>query len=140
MENTLHGNGNLSIGKKVERIRKFRGIKQEYVANKLSISQKQYSNIEQQDEIEEQLLEQIAEILGVTADAIKNFDDDKIVYYINSTHLHDFKIEVHGNTMSDNALGSINGQQFNSKEIISELIDRLVKSQQELDSFKNSKA
>ncbi len=140
MENTIHENGNLSMGRKVERIRKFRGIKQEYVANKLSISQKQYSNIEQQDEIEEQLLEQIAEILGVTSDAIKNFDDDKIVYYINSTHLQYFKIEVHGNTMSDNALGSINGQQFNSKEIISELIDRLVKSQQELDGFKNSKA
>jgi transcriptional regulator with XRE-family HTH domain len=76
------------MGRKVERIRKFRGIKQEYVANKLSISQKQYSNIEQQDEIEEQLLEQIAEILDVTSDTIKNFDDNKIVYYINSTHTY----------------------------------------------------
>jgi len=139
MENTILGGGNLSLGKKVERIRKYRGIKQEYVAQKLNLSQQQYSKIEQQEEIEEDLLQQIADILGVTPDAIKNFDDDKIVYYINSTHLHDFKIEVHDNTMTDNALGSINGQQFNSKEIISELIDRLVQSKIELKAFKDKK-
>lgn len=139
MENTTLGGGNLSLGKKVERIRKYRGIKQEYVAQRLSLSQQQYSKIEQQDEIEENLLAQIAEILGVTPEAIKNFDDERIIYYINSTHLHDFKIEVHDNTMTDNALGSINGQQFNSKEVISELIDRLVQSQIELNSFKNRK-
>lgn len=139
MENTTLGGGSLSLGKKVERIRKYRGIKQEYVAQKLNLSQQQYSKIEQQEEIEEELLAQIAEILGVTTDAIRDFDDDKVVYYINSTHLHDFKIEVHDNTMTDNALGSINGQQFNSKEIISELIDRLVQSQIELNNFKNKK-
>jgi len=73
----------LSLGEKVERIRIFRGIKQEILASGLGISQPQVSKIERLEEIEESLLKQIADILGVSSSFIKYFDESKIIEAIN---------------------------------------------------------
>lgn len=130
----------LSIGQKVERVRLFKGIKQEYLANKLGISQPQVSKIEQQEEIEEELLKQIAEILEVTPESIKNFDDEKITYHINNMyHIHDNEFNIHDNEMKDNASGSFNAQQFNSTDKIIELCERLIKSERELAELRSQK-
>lgn len=124
----------LSIGQKVERIRLFRGVKQEYVANKLGISQQQYSKIEQQEKIEDDVLEKIAEILGVTMETIKNFDDDKVTYNINNFYdIHDIEIK-------DNASSNFVAQQFNPIEKINELYERLLASEREkIEILKNQK-
>lgn len=133
MEDHIFTRKPLSMGQKVERIRMFRGIKQEYLANKLGISQPQVSKIEQQEEIEENLLTQIAEILGVSTETIKNFDEDKVTYNIsNLYHIHDNEFKIHDNEMKDNASGSFNAQQFNESEKIIELYERLLKSEREL--------
>jgi transcriptional regulator with XRE-family HTH domain len=125
MEENLHTRKPLSIGQKVERIRMFRGIKQEYLASRLGISQPQVSKIEQQEEIEEDLLKQIADILGVTPEAIKNFDDEKITYNINNYYdIHDIEIK-------DNASNNFVAQQFNPIEKITELYERLLTSERE---------
>jgi len=140
MEKQSFTRKHLSIGQKVERVRIFRGIKQEYLASKLGISQPQVSKIEQQEEIEEDLLRQIAEILEVSVDALKNFDEDKITYHINHMyHIHDNEFNIHDNEMKDNASGSFNAQQFNSSEKIEELYERLLKSERELFELKNNK-
>lgn len=139
MEEHLYTRKPLSLGQKVERIRMFRGIKQEYLASKLGISQPQVSKIEQQEEIEGDLLKQIAEILGVTPEAIVNFDDDRITYNINNMyHIHDNEFSIHDNEMKDNASGSFNAQQFNENEKIIELYERLLKSERELSQLKSS--
>ena len=124
----------LSIGQKVERIRLFRGVKQEYVANKMGISQQQYSKIEQQEKIEDDVLEKIAEILGVTMETIKNFDDDKVTYNINNFYdIHDIEIK-------DNASSNFVAQQFNPIEKINELYERLLASEREkIEILKNHK-
>jgi transcriptional regulator with XRE-family HTH domain len=130
MEEALFNKKPLSIGQKVERIRTFRGFKQEYLASKLGVSQQTVSKIEQQEEIEEALLKQIAEALGVTPEVIKNFDDDKITYHINNVYdVHDFEIKDNGNFIA---------QQVNPIEKIAELYERLLQSEREkLELLKN---
>ena len=54
------------IGRKISRIRELRGMKQEALAEALNISQQAVSKIEQTPEIEDDKLEEIAKILGVT--------------------------------------------------------------------------
>lgn len=122
MEDHIFTRKPLSMGQKVERIRMFRGIKQEYLANKLGISQPQVSKIEQQEEIEESLLNQIAEILGVTPETIKNFDEDNLTYHINNQY------NFYNTEIKDNAT---NNFVFNPIEKIAELYERLLNSERE---------
>lgn len=73
------------IGPKISRLRELRGMKQETLATALGVSQQTVSNIERSAEIEEDLLAQVSQILGVTPDAIRNFDEDAILSIINNT-------------------------------------------------------
>ncbi|WP_345955215.1 helix-turn-helix transcriptional regulator [Mucilaginibacter sp. PAMB04168] len=122
MEEAIFNKKPLSIGQKVERIRTFRGYKQEYLASKLGVSQQTVSKIEQQEEIEDDLLKQIAEALGVTPEVIKNFDEDKITYIINHQY------NIYNNEIKDNAT---NNFVFNPIEKIAELYERLLKTERE---------
>ncbi len=125
MEETVFQKKVLHIGQKIERIRVFRGIKQEYLASKLGVSQQIISKIEQQADIEEELLNQIAEVLGVTPDVIKNFDEERVTYNINNMNdIHDIEIK-------DNASSNFINQQFNPVEKIIELYERLLESERE---------
>jgi transcriptional regulator with XRE-family HTH domain len=125
MEETIFKKKPLHIGQKIERIRLFRGIKQEYLAKKLGISQQQVSKIEKQETIEDDMLKQIADALGVTTEVIQNFDEDKITYNINNLY------EIHDIEIKDNASSNFIAQQFNPIEKISELYERLLRSERE---------
>lgn len=84
---------NQHIGRKISRIRELRGIKQEDLASQLGVSQKTVSRMEQSETIEDEVLENIAKILGVTADAIKNFSEEAVLNVINNTfNSHDTSI------------------------------------------------
>lgn len=143
MDQKIFTRKELSDGQKVARVRMYQGIKQEFLAKMLGISQAQVSKIEEQEKIEDELLIQIAEILEVPVEAIKNFTDERITYYINGPFLGDVKIEISGNESKDNATGNYVAQQFNfdgeaqSQAMIKELVNRLVRSEQELVSLKN---
>lgn len=58
------------IGKNIQKIRVYLGIKQEALASDIGLTQSAVSNIEQQAEIENELLNKIAVALGVDADLI----------------------------------------------------------------------
>lgn len=73
------------IGRKISRIRELRGMKQEFLAIELGLSQQTISNMEQSETIEEDKLEQVAKVLGVTAEGIKNFSDEAIFNIIGNT-------------------------------------------------------
>ncbi|EHQ26907.1 helix-turn-helix domain-containing protein [Mucilaginibacter paludis] len=75
---------NQHIGRKISRIRELRGIKQEDLATQLGVSQKTVSRMEQSEVIEDDVLESIAKILGVTTDAIKNFSEEAVINYFNT--------------------------------------------------------
>lgn len=79
MAETLH------IGRKISKIRELRGMKQEALASLLGVSQQSISKIEQSAEVEDLSLNKIAIALGVTSEAIRNFNEDAVLNIINNT-------------------------------------------------------
>lgn len=77
-------------GRNIKRFREMMGIKQEALALELGEdwSQKKISLLEQKEEVEEELLRQVAEILKVPAEAIKSYSEEAAINIISST-LHD---------------------------------------------------
>lgn len=76
------------IGHNLAAIRRSRGMSQEYVALKLGKSQQTVSNIESMRSVPEELLAQIAMILGVTPDYVKNYDLERVMAN-NTQIIHD---------------------------------------------------
>lgn len=74
------------LGRKISRIRELRGMKQEALAVELGISQQAISKLEQSEEIEDSTLEKVAKVLGVTAEAIKNYSDEAVIYNIQNNY------------------------------------------------------
>jgi transcriptional regulator with XRE-family HTH domain len=74
-------------GRNVKRFREMLGIKQEGLALELGNdwNQKKISLLEQKEEIEAELLEQVAKVLKVPAEAIRNFDEQAAVNIITSS-------------------------------------------------------
>jgi transcriptional regulator with XRE-family HTH domain len=72
------------IGRKIARIRELRGMKQETLAEELGISQQSVSHLEQSETLEEEKLEKVAKILGVTKEVIENFSEDHVINYFNN--------------------------------------------------------
>lgn len=116
-------------GRNIRRFREMLGIKQEGLAFELGgeWSQKRVSLLEQKEVVEQEILDQVAQILKVPADAIKNFSEEAAINIIAST-------------LNDNA-GSINNNctiNFNPIEKWVEALDenrklyeRLLASEQE---------
>lgn len=74
------------IGRKISRIREIRGIKQETLASELGVSQQTVSRMEQSETIEDDVLAKVAEILGVSSEAIKNYSDEAVIYNIQNNY------------------------------------------------------
>jgi len=74
------------IGRKISRIREIRGIKQDFLAIELGVSQQTISKIEQSEEVEDATLEKIAKVLGVSPEGIKNFNEESLINNINSSY------------------------------------------------------
>jgi transcriptional regulator with XRE-family HTH domain len=115
-ETTLH------LGKKISRMRELRGMKQETLASELGISQQAVSKIEQSADVENDALEKIAKILGVTADAVRNFSEEAVFNYFNN---------FSDNSINQGPIGAHNTCNFNPLDKVVELYERLLKSEQE---------
>lgn len=71
----------LHKGRKIERIRKLRGLTQAQLGERLGgISKQAVSKIEQSEEIDDSRLMEIAEALEVTFEGLKNFNEEKVLY------------------------------------------------------------
>lgn len=69
------GSRKISVGHKIRAAREFKEMSQEYLANKLGISQPALSKIENNEtKLDFEKIEQIASILGVEVDDMLNFD------------------------------------------------------------------
>ncbi len=111
-------------GKNLQKVRVYLGVKQDALATDLGMSQQTISKIEQQEEIEEEVLARIAEVLGVSPELIKNFDEEKAIYNINSNNYREA-------TISEGATANAISQQVNPIDKIVELYERLLKSEKE---------
>lgn len=80
-------NEKIHHGRNIKRFREMMGIKQESLAFELGPdwSQKKISLLEQKEKVEEELLRQVAGILKVPAEAIKNFDEEKAINIISNS-------------------------------------------------------
>ena len=82
MEKTIHQ------GRNVKRFREMLGIKQEGLALELGEewNQRKISLLEQKEVIEPELLEEVAKVLKVPVEAIRNFDEEKAIYAIQNNY------------------------------------------------------
>ncbi|WP_217932626.1 helix-turn-helix domain-containing protein [Bacteroides caecimuris] len=112
------------VGRNLQRIRVYLGMKQEALATNLGVNQKVISKIEKQEEIEERFLKRIAEVLGISEEVIKDFDVEKTIFNINHHNYKDANI-------SEGATTYAIVQQINPLEKIVELYERLLKSKQD---------
>jgi transcriptional regulator with XRE-family HTH domain len=87
MTNTDRPAGRVHHGRNIKRFREMFGIKQEALALELGDewSQKKVSRLEENERVEEDVLEQVAKILKVPVEAIKNFDEQAIINIISNT-------------------------------------------------------
>lgn len=109
------------IGRKISRIRELRGLKQDALAMELGVSQQTVSNMENSATIEDSLLAQVAEILGVTPEAIKNFSEEAVFNFFNSFH----------DSSANNGAIYANACTFNPLDKVVELYERLVEAEKE---------
>lgn len=72
------------IGRKISRVRELRGMKQEALAMALGISQQSVSLIENSETIDEDKLKDIANVLGVSPEVIKNFSEEAAINNFNN--------------------------------------------------------
>lgn len=122
MEKTQH----IHEGRNIKRFREMLGMKQEALAFELGEdwTQKKVSQLEAKEKIESDILEQVAKILKVPAEAIQNFDVDQAVNFISNT--------VNNN---DNATGnSLYNYQptFNPIDKMVDLYERMLQQQKEM--------
>lgn len=119
MTPTAEMNKNIHHGRNIKRFREMLGIKQEGLAYELGDdwTQKRVSLLEQKEFVEQDILDQVARILKVPTEAIKNFDEDAAINIISNT------FNSHDNSTSI-AFKPINN--FNPVEKIVELYERML--------------
>ncbi|MEJ8844733.1 helix-turn-helix transcriptional regulator [Lacibacter sp. H375] len=111
-EKTIHE------GRNVKRIREILGIKQDALAMELGLSQQAVSALEQKEALDKEMIEKIAKVLKIPAEAIKSFSDETAINIIS-------------NTFNDNAINMNYQCTFNPLEKMVELYDALLKSERE---------
>lgn len=110
------------IGRNISRIRELRGMKQEALAIAIGVSQQYISTLEGSETIEKEKLNSIAEVLGVSAEAIENFSDEAVLNNIQNNH--EGSVINSGPTLNHNCT-------FNPIDKIVELYERLVQAEKD---------
>lgn len=110
------------IGRNISRIRELREMKQEALAIALGVSQQTVSNMENSETIEDEKLLEVAKVLGVTSEAIKNFSEESVFNFFNN---------FYDNSASNGqgAFGPV--YNFNPIDKVVELYERLVQAEKD---------
>jgi transcriptional regulator with XRE-family HTH domain len=107
-------------GKNIKRLREILGVKQETLAEELHMTQQNISLLEQKESIDHAVLQDVADVLKVPVEAIKNFTDEQAMNFIS-------------NTFSNHSgfFNSSYSPTFNPIDKVVELYERLLQSEQE---------
>ncbi|TPG44584.1 helix-turn-helix domain-containing protein [Flavobacterium pectinovorum] len=111
------------IGRKISRIRELRDMKQEALAQALGTNQQAISAIENSETIDEEKLQAIAKVLGVSVEGIKNFSEEAVLNIIGNTY------------HVDNSSAVNYGCTFNPLDKVVELFERLVQAEKEKNEY-----
>lgn len=113
------------IGRNISRIRELKDMKQEALAEALGISQQTISNIEKSETVDEQKLIDIAKVLGVSVEALKNFSEEAVFNYFNT-----FNESVSNSSFGQGANNNYDCT-FNPLDKVVELYERLVQAEKD---------
>ncbi|MDB5227434.1 MAG: helix-turn-helix transcriptional regulator [Bacteroidota bacterium] len=109
----------MHVGRNISKLRDLKGLKQEEFAKLLNMTQQAMSRLENKKEIDEDMLNQIAEKLGMTADGIRQFSSDATINSIN---------QQGGNVYVERVF-------VNDIEKIEELYSKIIKEKDEMIQF-----
>jgi transcriptional regulator with XRE-family HTH domain len=133
-------------GRNVKRFREMLGLKQEALAAELGDdwNQKRVSILESKEEIEADILTQVAKALKVPEESIKNFDEEAAINVINTTfNSHDNSTSIaYQSSLTFNPVDKIiqlydeKGKLYQEKI---ELLERLLQAEKEKNELLKSK-
>jgi transcriptional regulator with XRE-family HTH domain len=103
---------NINQGRNIRLARNWKGITQEALAFDLSLSQKQISEIEAKETIDDALLDKIAASLKVSSDFLKSFELDEVAKYYSFNNQDSVNATAAEN--SENAVVQGQGEQENN--------------------------
>lgn len=115
------------IGRKIQRIRELYGMKQAALASELGISQAAVNDMEHSDTVNEERLQKVADVLGISPEAIKNFSEEALVFHIQNMHDHATAYTYNFQCT------------FNPIDKIVELYERLLESEKEKNKLADNK-
>jgi len=113
-------------GQNIKRFREMLGIKQETLASELGEdwTQSKISHLEAKETVDPAILDQVAKILKVPVEAIKNFDEEAAIVNIQNNY--------DGSTLNHSANYQYNYQPtFNPVDKVVELYERMLKEKDE---------
>lgn len=110
-----------NIGYNIKKLRQLKGLKQEALAIELGISQSEMSEIESLEVIDETIVIRIAQILNLTPEIIREFNEQQAFYSINN--------KVENSPINDSGHGI--HQIFSPIDKVVELYERLLASEKE---------
>ncbi|HMR82034.1 MAG TPA: helix-turn-helix transcriptional regulator [Niabella sp.] len=127
MEKTIHQ------GRNVKRFREMLRLKQEALALELGDdwNQRKISLLEQKEVIEEPLLQQIADVLKVPVEAIKNFDEEAAIFNIQNNYEGSNASASHINTNNNHCTINYADRWIEAIDEIKKLYERLLVAEQE---------
>lgn len=109
-------------GKNLKRIREMLGVKQEFLATSMGLSQQAISQLEQKETLDDTILEKVSKVLRVSEDAIRNLTEEAAINIISTT------FNSHDNSTSIAHKSSLT---FNPVEKIVELYERMLQIERE---------
>lgn len=133
METETYTNGP-HIGRKIERIRRLRGITQTELGDLLGVTPQAVSKMEQAEKMEDERLGKIAAALGVTLEGLKKYNEETILYNTNNFY------ENCG--VKADAVNNSNNQTFNNypiNEVIKLFENLLDKEKEKFEQLKKRK-
>lgn len=128
INNTIKAN---HLGRKIERVRKLRGLSQAELGELLGITKQAVSKMEQSENIEDERLEKIATALGVTIDGLKEYNEQVILCNTNNFYENCGVKNAVSNTCTNQTFNNFPAEQ--AFELFEKLLDR---QKEILDSLK----
>lgn len=132
METVNHTNM-LHIGRKIERIRRLRGLSQTELGEALGVTKQAISKMEQTEQLDDEKVRQVAEALGVTEEGLKSFHEERVLY--NTINFYD-NSGVNASSISSNNIENLNN--FPIEQTIKLFETLLEKERQKFDKVKKA--
>ncbi|HBK30662.1 MAG TPA: XRE family transcriptional regulator [Porphyromonadaceae bacterium] len=123
------------IGRKIERIRRLRGMTQSELANTLGVTRQAVSKMEQTEKMDEERVEEIASALGVTVEGLKKYNEETVLYCTNN-----FNENCHVSASNIGPINSVeNLNHFPLEKIVEFYEKQLEKEREKFESLKKEK-